>query len=533
MVPTTHQLELLSDSTLRLAFGDHEDLRARLTDRDGVAVPDAKVSFALVGRAQDSSLSSLDVSTDGDGVATNMLTAGRVVATFRVRTSAQGALDEFTDVAVSNAGFGTLSANVAYKGKRAVMQRVVFVQADLSCQHAARMPGDPTVTLNDKNDVARFLALPAGTSYAVTAIAQGAGDTVLARGCSDGVAIDADSEAMIDLSFADEPLHLAGQFLLAATLDSSAPASVLVGALRSATRSLVQDDAQGQALPDAEGRFLLDSLDGTLRSDAYAKQSGVSTLVNALSQARMAQSSAGTLEHSLQMLLKANSQGPLAAIPRIAEFLQKSLGSMRLSAVLALSSKDKKRPLSWQAQRIEALPITTGSAPPFVDLTPFSDMTQLQASFTPEQDLLRLSTLHQRAQFGTLSAQALTQVVSSDPGGHGPEIRNLIGCATLGEWLGKQTLPQNAACDGACIQAVCDRALTRLTGAGQTALLAFDQTRPTLTLQGDLELDDADGDLVPEQLTAHAFLGQWDGAMAGAQGDALSAPESATVVMPH
>jgi hypothetical protein len=105
-----------------------------------------------------------------------------------------------------------------------------------------------------------------------------------------------------------------------------------------------------------------------------------------------------------------------------------------------------------------------------------------------------------------------------------------MGCTSFGDWLARQNLAQKAACDATCVQAVCDRAVARITGAGQAALLTFDDTRSTLTLQGSFKLADLDGDLIPDQLSADGFSGQWDAAPAG-QADALSGPANATAVM--
>jgi hypothetical protein len=525
----TQELELQSDSPLRLSFGAQGPIRVRLTDTDGAPLPDQQVSFALMGRGQDSSLAGLDRTTDADGVAENTLIAGQMAAAFRVRVSAPNALDTFVDAAVSDAGFGTLAVTAAYAGSRSVEQRLVFAQANMTCLQAASMSGDPSVTLSDKMDLARFLALPATVKYAVTALAEGMNGTVVAKGCTDGANVDADAETAISVSFTDEPLVLSGQFMFEAVLDASAPAAVLAATLRSAAQMLVQNDVNGQPVADAEGLFLLDSLDGTLRSDTYAKQAGVTGLANALSQARMAPASAGTLEHSLQVLLTGNGEGPLEAIPRIVELVQKSLATAHWFSALTLSASSK-RPLSWQSQRIEALPIVDGASPPAVDLSAFADMTAISASFAPTQDAIELASLRVRAQLGSLAAQALTKVVSSDKPGHGEEISALVGCATLGQWLGKQSFANSAVCDASCVQAACDRAAARITGAGQMALLLLDDQRPTLTLQGVLRLGDDDGDLVPEKLSAAAFSGQWDPPSGEVQGDAVSGPANAVVL---
>jgi hypothetical protein len=529
--PITLELELLSDSPLRLGFNEKASLSARLSNADGSPVAGGRVSFALMGRSQDSSLAVLDAVTDDAGVAESTLLAGQLVATFRVRISADGALDSFVDVAVSNAGFGTLAVTAAYAGQRAVVQRVVFAQAGMSCKQAERMPGDPTATLASTGDVARFLALPAEVSYAVTALAEAMDGTVLATGCVDGVTVRASAEVTTRVDFKDEPLILSGQFELKAELDSSAPAAVLSGKLRSATEMLVQSDAQGQPAPiDAEGRFLLDSLDGTLRRDPYVQQTDLVALADALSKARMAPASAGSLEHSLQALLAVNSEGPLSAITRIVDLTTKSLATMNVFAELTLNRKDAAHPATWRALRIEALPMTSGASPPAIDLSALQDMTDTKARFVADKDTLELSAVRFRGQLGALATQVLTKVLSPDAGGHGEEIRALVGCATLDEWLQKQSFTDKAACDTSCVKAACERALVRLTGTAQTAWAALDDERPTLTLQGAFELSDDDGDLIPDQMSGDAFLGQWDPAPANSTGDAVSGPASATAV---
>jgi hypothetical protein len=527
--PGSAQLTLLSDSPVRLGFAEQVRIAVQLADADGAAIADGHVSFALVGRAQDASLASLDATTDQDGTAENTLIAGKMSAAFRVRISAPGAYDTFVDVAVSNSGFGTLAVSMPYSGARMVAQRAVYAQAAMSCMQAARMVGDPMVTLSSSDDVARFLALPAGQQYAVTAVAQSKDGTTLARGCTDAVTVRADAEVMVSVDFTDEPLVLAGKFSLQADLDSSVPAITLSNALRAAAEAAVQNDAKGLPSPtDAEGRFLLDSLDGTLRSDAYAALPGVAALAMALSQARM-QANSGTAspDHSLQSLLSINSEGPLSAAPRLAELAGKSLATTHVLATVSLSSKDAKRPVSWLAQRIDALPISAGGSPPSVDLSSMQQAADTQARFVPAKDLLELTAVRFHAQLGALTAQALTKAVAADKLGHGDEIRALIGCATLSEWLAQQSYAKSSACDASCVQASCDRATARLVGAAQTALMAVDDARPTLTLHGQLVLSDDNGDLVAERLSAATLSGQWDPEPSSGQGDSVSGAANA------
>ncbi len=529
--PGSAQLTLKTDTPVRLGFKEQSTIDVLLTNADDTPVTGGHVSFALVGRAQDSSLAKLDADVDENGIAENTLIAGKMTATFRVRISAPGAYDTFVDVAVSDAGFGTLSVDAPYTGQRPVAQRIVFAQANMRCMQSARMAGDPMVALSGSDAVARFLALPAAVSYAVTVEAQSKDGTVVARGCTDQVMVKADSEVMVSIDYKDEPLQLSGQYALQADLDSSAPAITLSNTLRSAAESAVNNDAQGQPAPtDAEGRFLLDSLDGTLRSDAYASLPGIAALTTALSQARMDASNAATTspEHSLQALLAVNGEGPLSAAARMSELTDRSLSTTHLVATVTLSGKDSANPLSWRAQRIDASPIATGAGAPSVDLSALPQSAVTDASFMSDSDSIELSSVRFDAQLGALSVQALNKVVSSDKGGDGDEIRAMVGCATLSEWLGGQSYGQAGACDADCVQAACDRAIARLVGAAQTALGALDDTRPTLTLSGELSLSDENGDLVPERLSAQMLTGQWDPAPTASQGDAVSGAADAT-----
>jgi len=79
------------------------------------------------------------------------------------------------------------------------------------------------------------------------------------------------------------------------------------------------------------------------------------------------------------------------------------------------------------------------------------------------------------------------------------------------------------------MRAACDRALTRVMSAAETALLALDGRRPTLTLHGELSLDDADGDLLAERMDTDLLWGGWDAEMEGAEGDFVSGSATADV----
>ena len=181
---------LLSAERVRLGFSTPSEIQVRLEDQDGSALPDSVVRFALVGRSQDAGLAQAEVITDVDGVAKNTLTASAISASFDVRISAPGAYEQLVSVAVSDAGFGTLRVQAPYVGARTMMQRKVFAQANMDCQRAMPMSGDPVATIGPKESLAEFLVLPAGASYAVLALAEGKDGVVVARGCVDGVRVN-------------------------------------------------------------------------------------------------------------------------------------------------------------------------------------------------------------------------------------------------------------------------------------------------------------------------------------------------------
>ena len=518
----TRKLQITSAAVLRVGFGEHSNVAGRLVDQDAKPVSDARVSFALVGRAQDSSIEALDVITDADGAFENTLSAGKAAATFRVRISAEGASDTSVDVAVSDAGFGTLVVTASYAGARMVTQRSVFAQADVDCEHAKRMPGDPMATFGATESTARLPALPAGTHYAVTAVAEGEPGTVVAHGCVDDVLVDRNAERPVVIAFEDAPLMHSGDFDLVAELDSSVPAIALASVLRRADEVLVLGDTPGQPAPaDAEGTFLLDSLDSVLRGDEFAAAPGALMLADAIAGDRANMPADARPDHSLQALLDINDEGPLAAGSLMAMYTQAGIARLRVRAALALGDAIACNPM-----RVEALPSEAGADAVALDLD--APHATTMASYVAGQDAIELSSLSFRAQLGALSAQVMRAVASTQAGRQGEAIQAELGCSTLGEWLGKQSYPDAPACDDDCLSATCERATARLLGAAETALLALDDTRPLLSLSGTFALDDADGDLLAERLSGDMIDGAWLPAEDGERSDALHGSASAT-----
>ena len=365
--PGTFELDLLSDDFVQLGFEDGVTLRVRLLDRDGEPIEGGHIGFALVGRSQDSSLAGVDAVTGADGIAENELMSGEMAAAFRVRITALGAYETFVEVGVSNSGFGTLQVQADYAGSRTVLQRQIFAQAGMDCERAEGMPGDPMVTLGPGEDTAQFVALPAGVSYAISAFAESQEGTVVASGCIDAVMVRRDDLITASVTFSDEPLLPSGRFALQADLDAAAPAISLGSTLRDGTETLVNTDALGElVLERAEARFLLDSLDATLRSDDYEDAPGALELADALAQERATPSGPQPPEQSLQTLLSIKDEGALTAVSRIVQLTIADIERLRLLVDLTVVDDDGELSVSWQVERLEALS-TRSDAPVLID----------------------------------------------------------------------------------------------------------------------------------------------------------------------
>lgn len=524
--PGSVELDVLSGSALRLGFGQRAVLELRVSDKDGKPIADANATFALLGRAQGASLASIDGASDADGIVQNTLTAGQAAATFGVRISVPGAYDEIVDIAVSNAGFGTLIVSAPYEGVRTVLNRVVFAQAGVGCGEADRTEGDTMTTLTEPDAKAKFLALPAGVLYAVTAIAEGKDGAVLAQGCLEGVPVKADRELAATVTYSDEPLISTGAFALDAALDGDDPATVLRAALQEAAADLVSADADGNFAPDhAEGRFLLDSLDATLRSEDYADDPDALAMADALASERMNATAGNSPEDLLSTRLADNEEGPLLALPRIGELTADGMHIVSLSVDLAIDAGRPIMPAAWRLLRIEAR-AEADKAAVAIDLE--TKVVESEAQLLDGEDTLQLAQAALHAPLGALSSQVLDRVIGSGSAGYADEISTTIGCATFETWLLEQSYGQDGACDTACVRAACDRAVTRMASAAKAVLLSLDDSRPTLTLQGQLDLSDDDGDRMAERMSTDRLWGQWDAESASESGDAVFGPATAT-----
>lgn len=519
------RLDLVSESSLRLDAGAEARIEVRLLDADERPVAGESVGFALIGRAQDASLAELAVTTDAEGMAANRLMGGQIVATFRVRVSAEGADDIYIDVASSDAGFGTLVVEATYPGMRVVAQRVLTAQADATCADEPT-EGDPTLTLTDA-DQAMFLALPADTSYAVHGVAGGLDGTTLATGCVDGIVVEADRDVVTSIAWDDEPLRPVGMFELEADLDTTAPAASLAQSLGLTGNGLVLDVAGEANASNADAAFLLDSLDATLRGEEFASRPDYTALADAFAKERALPSTVPSLEQTLQAVLDEAAHGPRVAVRGMADLVQDSLATVRLAAEVTLDRDGHDLPMAWRALRVDAIPVPTDAAVPTVDLRMLDDDAAAEAVFRAGKDSVEITEVRFSLPFGALATQSLRTIAGKETG-LAREIAEQLGCDEFVAWRAQQSVGPDV-CNGPCIRAACDRAVGRIVAAAEIAWLALDAQRPRVTLHGTLALEDDDGDLEVERMASDRLWGAWQAASDDTEADFISGSARATV----
>lgn len=523
--PESRRLDLVSASSLRLDAGDESRIEVRLLDADEQPVAGEPVGFALVGRAQDASLAELSVTSDAEGMAANRLMGGQIVATFRVRVSAEGADDIYIDVATSDAGFGTLVVDAAYAGTRVLAQRVLTAQADATCADEPT-EGDPTITLTD-GDQAMFLALPADTTYAVHGVASGPDGTMLAKGCVDGVVVAADRDATASLAWDDEPLQPVGTFELEADLDTTAPAASLAQSLQQTGDGLVLDVAGTEDASHAGAAFLLDSLDAVLRGEEFAGQSDFTSLANAIAKERAMPTTVPSLEQTLQAALDDAEHGPQVVVAGMAGYIEESLASVRLAAEVTLDRDGHELPMAWRTLRVDAVPVPADAAVPTLDLSALEDDAAAEAVFRAGRDTVEITKVRFALPFGALATQSLRTIASKETG-LSSELFEQLGCAEFAAWREEQSVGPSV-CHGVCIRKACARVVERIVAAAEIAWLALDEQRARVTLQGTLALEDDDGDLEVERMASDRLWGTWQAASDDTAADFISGSASATL----
>lgn len=502
--PDGSRLTRLGASSLTLGYGEESTLRVRYVDAVGAPRRDETVRFALTGSTADSSLISLEDRTNDDGVAEVTLRAGQQEAVFSVRISAARAPVIYVDVAVSNAGFGTLVVALAYDGARNPMQRTVSLHAGASCDDMS-VPATrrQSTAYHDPTD-ARFLALPSGISYAVRARLEGRNLIQLAEGCTDEVDVSSDSERRVMVTLADEPLEPGGRFPIDMHLDSTAVAATTSTAARQAGNARVATEADPQASDMPQAELLLNALEVTL------ERNGLTDASTALSDAR----NDGDAAASLQALLDERARGPYLAVDTLADAVDDSLHTTRVLAELQVMRGAQSFELSWTPSQVQA--VSEAGAHTLQAELENGTQSTVTGSFDPERDRIHVDALSFALPWGSLASRAVHATVGADT--EETAVHHDVGCPELAQWVEQQD-GIRPDCDATCVESSCGRALQWLTSAMETRLLQLDADRPKTTFEGVISIEDTNGDLEVERLSSDDIHGRWEPAE---RGDTLS-----------
>jgi hypothetical protein len=496
-------LAVLPDATARtLLLGESLSFSVRYAESDGRPVADAEVSFAMVGVAHDATLVESVARTDANGVARGTLRAGRIRAAFRVRASAMGAAAASFDVAIGDAGFGGLRAEVRYGGERALTTRSVALYAGVSCSDPlAGLAPDREQALVEVGDAVRFVALPAGISYAVVARGESPSGAVLTKGCADAPAVVSGGESSAVVTMADVPPDIEGRY--DATLALRAPGAPL--ALGEAAASVVSaSEATG-----GDATHLLDAvaLDLADRDAEAAARFAI---------ARVAQG----LDTSLDDALRAADGGPTRALVALLAGTAEALGALRMSYEVTLDARGRAVAdgiadvqLFAAAERPEGpLPLAFAEAP----------NVGFMSGYASIRGLLVVEGLRVDLPLGATIAATLDAVAQSR-GMRGAEdfVAGLARCEAVATWAAS-TPGIAASCDAACARAACVGVSRTLVAELVAELAPLDRSRAEIALVGAVPVRDTDLDALVDGFGPERVGGTWRPA-GGTEGDPVSA----------
>lgn len=499
-------LSLESAPSLTLLFEASGDVALRYVDHRGAAVVDAPISFALEGRAQDSSLTALSATTDGEGRAMARIVAGRRTAAFRIRAMADRAAPVYVDVAVSDRGFGSVRVSAPYSGQRLVERRVLSAFAGMTCADAPRTGvGDRTQTLSEGTDSVRLPALPAGVAYAIVGRAEGSTNITLAHGCVDGVRVDADRESEAALVFDDAALELRGVY------DVTLAISALQTMRHVEERAFSLAEARISAGGDSAS-MLLDALERTLSENGHLR------LSEDLRRARE-----GTpVDAGFAAELRDADLGAANAARSIAETLERWGRDLYVTGALSFpeAADGPSAVTTWSTELVYVggdVGSTAIRIPP-EDLG-IDDAEALDATYDAEGETVGVESLRLRVGLGTLIERLLdTRYLPSST--ERATARRLAGEAALSAWVAAHP-PIAAACPATCVRAASDYVVGLLLAAIREGTAALDLHRAVISLEGTLGLVGHEGDLDIDGLEAPSLEGEWIDAEAASR-DPLS-----------
>lgn len=491
-------IEIETEPSVTLAFGEATELRARLTE-EGEPVVGEPVRFAFEGNAQDATIGDLDRETDVEGRTSTTLVAGSQGAVFRVRASAERAEPRYVNVSVGNMGFGALRVIAPYEGGReGWTRRVIDVYADVECDPADGYPDSSarTKVIDDpETDEATFRTLSAGLSFTVVGRVEGPTGAPLAIGCVSGIEVLRDEVTDVELGFTDAALIPEGEYETELTLETMFFEPVMQLGV----------DATRDRMGLVGARLYLDALEDQLTD---AGEPGAATM---LASERMS----GFVEASLAMRLDAASEGPSEGFSQFFAALTDRLEGVRVSGPLTLTPMDADwLDAQWEATSLIVGPMPAPDAPDPLILDPAAMglmvTPEITVTWAPSRDEMAVESLGFGLPIGTLVSETMT-AAAIEAGGEGAAVEPGAGCGVLQRWVAESpTL--SPVCDSACALAACHRALAALFMDAQVAIESAGLRRDRMSVSGTVTVHDDNADLMIDRIEG-PVEGAWSGAM--------------------
>lgn len=460
-------LVLETEPSLTLTSGTSSTLSLVLVDRFRVPVADTLVSFALEGRAHDSSLAAVEAQTNVQGRVSVDLLAGAEAASFRVRASAPEASPVFIEVTVSSQGLGDLAVSLGYEGERTLHTREIAVFTSATCSpEIIASRGDRTVVAGPDGGPTTIRGLPAEAPLAVVGRGIGSAGDVLATGCTDVDGIAANQSTAVGIDLADVAFEFPGLFgaALEISLGDALVASVEIPE------------------PANEAEALFEDILATLEAD------GDTAAANALDRDRAT--------HLVALAGALSETGPAAVVPAVIEAARDS--QIELTGLLSLPTEDEDGEPTFQLRAVETR-LSDGSRAPLE-----TGMMSRPWEVAVEGNTLIVLAGSEIALGRSALLRGLVQAwrsfADSTPDGESLAAQ-LSGCATLELALEAET------CDAECVQAACARvAEARLLELEDA--LSYDERATRLAVTGTLDGEDSDGNARIDELEGE-LEGTW------------------------
>ena len=522
--------------------GAEAQLRVRYTAPAGVAIEAGQVRFAIFGDPSGSTLSTDEATTDAKGVAVITVRAGAGTSSFRVIASAQGAGNANFYIEVSDKGFGSLSVSAQYSGALPRIQLVSithFLLPGGSC--AGVDPISPGGVLRTRKaakleEAVLFTAITLGSARAVLTRAVTADGRARASGCVEvpGSVLKADRVLALAVQLHDLAPLIQGTYKLDTVValpggtsgapswprplaDALTPWRDLTDCKRDPAQILL--DCVVDAMDTADP---LDCVVANPSASAAAIQAERGALTTGCRGSYTVRATP-SLEKLLQARMELKGKATLSALALVPASAQTQLASLTLSSTLtltALSSAGKA------VGRHELDSVTLGPSTSAVTFKA-SEIGLVNWSAYPVEAsvsntwTLKLGSHQLSLRPGLLAREALSRgvlkpaklpevsttlvslllgLLQIDSGG-----KNLTGCEAL----------ETMVCDAArlgpkCLSQACQLGAAALAARLDQGFSALDKhAAADLTLSGQVELKDEDGDLKIDRLGTSKVPGVW------------------------